>query len=297
MPVGPNSSTGKTGILGWVTALLAAKTLTLGAVTYTGTQKLNDNVSAVFGTDNDSSILHNGTDLLVTTVVGDVIVTPAGGDLILRQPGGVAGTDEASFQSDSGNLNIQNRDSGEIQLIRANSQGIVIAAGVLYSNSNNWDLGLSAVEWRGLYLSEDADSGAIIGKDQNARIYYDEAGADVLKLTGGAGAADYGDFEFEHTLTITGAVTDGFVSALRLDPGYTAATAQTVTRHNYIDIQDVSVAGAGPAAVTDACLVRFDAALGTHKATTNLDKTGNAKSGTIKVNVNGTKYHIQLYAE
>lgn len=35
MPVGPNSSTGKTGILGWVTALLAAGALSVGVLTFT----------------------------------------------------------------------------------------------------------------------------------------------------------------------------------------------------------------------------------------------------------------------
>lgn len=44
-------------------------------------------------------------------------------------------------------------------------------------------------------------------------------------------------------------------------------------------------------------LVSLDEALGTHSMTTNSDKTGNAKSGTIKVVVNGTTYHIQLYAD
>jgi len=42
--------------------------------------------------------------------------------------------------------------------------------------------------------------------------------------------------------------------------------------------------------------VNFSAALGTHTMTTNTDKTGNAKSGTIKVVASGTLYHIQLYA-
>lgn len=39
------------------------------------------------------------------------------------------------------------------------------------------------------------------------------------------------------------------------------------------------------------------AALGTHGMTTASDKTGNAKSGTLKVEVNGTLYHLQLYAD
>lgn len=103
--------------------------------------------------------------------------------------------------------------------------------------------------------------------------------------------------EINQVETITSATADGYAAALRLDPGYTAATAQTVTRHNYIEFQDVSVAGTGPAAVTDACALRFDAALGTHKATTNVDKSGNSADGTIKVNVNGTIHHIQLYAD
>ncbi len=42
--------------------------------------------------------------------------------------------------------------------------------------------------------------------------------------------------------------------------------------------------------------VKFSEALGTHSMTTNSDKTGNAKSGTIKVIANNTEYHIQLYA-
>jgi len=45
-------------------------------------------------------------------------------------------------------------------------------------------------------------------------------------------------------------------------------------------------------------LIKFDAALGTHSMTTNSDKTGQAKSGTIKVRgSDGSLYHIQLYAD
>lgn len=42
--------------------------------------------------------------------------------------------------------------------------------------------------------------------------------------------------------------------------------------------------------------LKLGAALGTHGMTTATDKTGNAKSGTIKVKAGGTLYHIQLYA-
>ena len=42
---------------------------------------------------------------------------------------------------------------------------------------------------------------------------------------------------------------------------------------------------------------QVDTALGTLTWTTNSDKTGNAKSGTLKVFINNTLYHIQLYAD
>lgn len=44
-------------------------------------------------------------------------------------------------------------------------------------------------------------------------------------------------------------------------------------------------------------LIWNDAALGTDAWTTATDKTANAKSGTLKVEINGTLYHIQLYAD
>ena len=119
----------------------------------------------------------------------------------------------------------------------------------------------------------------------------------------GIGATSPGQLvELEQTQTITGAVTDGYAAALRLDPCYTAATALTVTRHNYIDVQDVSVAGAGPAAVTNAALFRFDANIGTHKAlaaaftTTDSGTDTTSWAGGIIVNVNGTLYKVPFVA-
>jgi hypothetical protein len=45
-------------------------------------------------------------------------------------------------------------------------------------------------------------------------------------------------------------------------------------------------------------LIKFDAALGTHGMTTNVDKTGNTDLGTIKVILSdGTVAHIPLYAD
>ncbi len=121
--------------------------------------------------------------------------------------------------------------------------------------------------------------------------------ATVATISGAVAAGTTPGLALVGTSTITGGVTDGYNGSLRLTATYDAATALTVTRHNYIDVPNVALTGAGPAALTDACLFRFDAALGTHKATTNADKTGNAKVGTIKINENGTIRHIQLYAD
>jgi len=136
---------------------------------------------------------------------------------------------------------------------------------------------------------------------------YSTGGTERMRISGagyvGIGATSPGQLvELEQTETITGAVTDGYAAALRLDPGYTAATALTVTRHNYIDVQNVSVAGAGPAAVTNAALFRFDAAIGTHKATaaafdtTDSGTDTTSWAGGIIINVNGTLYKVPFIA-
>jgi hypothetical protein len=107
--------------------------------------------------------------------------------------------------------------------------------------------------------------------------------------------------------TITGAVANGYASSLLLDPGYTSAGANAVAIHNYIDMQDPSGAGVGPASITDAAVMRFDAAIGTHKAvaspgavavTIGSGPTGAAASDPaawVKVNINGAIYWLAAW--
>ena len=100
---------------------------------------------------------------------------------------------------------------------------------------------------------------------------------------------------------VTGNVTDQYCAALKIDPAFTADSASTftITNSNYISLQDPAAAnaGSGDLNITNAPVFKLDAALGTHKATTNTDKSGGTASGTLKVDVNGTLYHIQLYAD
>lgn len=116
-----------------------------------------------------------------------------------------------------------------------------------------------------------------------------------IKITSST-SGDY-TWELEVSRTITGAVTDGYAGGILLDPAYSAATALTVTRHNYIDVQNVSLAGVGPAALTDACVFRFDAAAGTHKAVDSgtTKTTPGTVDAWVKVNVNGTVYYMPAY--
>lgn len=99
--------------------------------------------------------------------------------------------------------------------------------------------------------------------------------------------------EIEGTQTLTGALSDGYAGSLALDPGYSGA--YTVTRHNYIDVQNPSTASG--AAVTDACVLRFDAAAGTHKAVDagSTKSTPGGVDAWMKININGTIYYVPAY--
>ncbi len=104
--------------------------------------------------------------------------------------------------------------------------------------------------------------------------------------------------ETENITTLTSASADAYSATITLDPGYTAASAFAVTRHNYFDIQNPSVAGAGPAAVTDACVFRFDSDAATHKCLSG--STAKASASTVntwvKINVSGSLLYIPAYS-
>ena len=119
-----------------------------------------------------------------------------------------------------------------------------------------------------------------------------------LAIKTGKGGVQFGDLlSMVQTTTLTGAVTDGYSASIRLTPTYTAATAQTVTRHNYLDINTPTLSGAGPAAVTDAAVMRFDAAAGTHKAvdSSSTKTTPGTVDAWVKININGTVYYMPAY--
>jgi len=92
--------------------------------------------------------------------------------------------------------------------------------------------------------------------------------------------------------TIAAGVTDGYLGGISLSPTYNGAF--TVTRHNYWNLTNA----AGTSTITDAAVMRFDAAIGTHKALAagTTKTTPGAVTGWLKVNVNGTLHFSPLYS-
>jgi hypothetical protein len=111
----------------------------------------------------------------------------------------------------------------------------------------------------------------------------------------GIGIAPTTALHTTETKTITGTVADGVSAAISIDPVYAAATAQTVTRHNYIVATQVD--GGANATISDACLVRFPAAAGTHKAVAaaTTKTTPGGVDAWVKINVNGTIMYMPAY--
>lgn len=139
-------------------------------------------------------------------------------------------------------------------------------------------------------LGSDAD--CRVEGDTDVNLLFTDASTDRVGIGTATPATKV---EVEHTLTISGATADGYAGAVTLDPAYSAAAAQTVTRHNYLDVQNVD--GGANVTITDAAVMRFDAAAGTHKA---VDAgTAKATPGTVdawlKANINGTIHFMPAY--
>lgn len=194
--------------------------------------------------------------------------------------------------------------AGQFQLdttVAATSGAKTSPGGAFVSIGYSWDGAASQPRVMGWYTNVDdpADAGDV----WSHRLIAVGGGSptDVLFATSqgwlGIGATPAVAGHITETTTITGGVTDGYTAGLRIQPTYTAATAQTVTRHNYLDAKNPTLSGAGPAALTDACLVHFDAAAGTHKAVdaSSTKTTPGGVDAWVKVNINGTIHYMPAY--
>ncbi len=93
--------------------------------------------------------------------------------------------------------------------------------------------------------------------------------------------------------TLTGGLADGYTGAIDVTPSY--AGAFTVSRHNYWNVPNPGLSAS--AVLTDACVFRFDANAGTHKAVdgSSTKTTPSGVDAWIKHNINGTIYYSPVY--
>jgi hypothetical protein len=171
---------------------------------------------------------------------------------------------------------------------------------------NNPTVGGTVTTLCGIDLNGLAAGGTNISLRSTGNAELRHQGAALFGNSGGPATGDGRVLEIERTFTLTGALSDGYAAALTLDPGYTSVVANTVARHNYIDYQNPSTAGA--AAVTAACIARFDANAGTHLAVAAHTGSGTPTLGSasapvtgdpdawVRINVNGTVMLIPAWA-
>jgi hypothetical protein len=95
---------------------------------------------------------------------------------------------------------------------------------------------------------------------------------------------------------LTAATADAYSAGITLDPIYTAGSARTLDRHNYINAKTPDISD-NDVTLTDACLVRFDANAGTHKAVdgATTKTTPGGVDAWVKININGTLAYIPAY--
>lgn len=160
-----------------------------------------------------------------------------------------------------------------------------------YQNSSRTVLALVDKDGAFVFNETGLDADSRIEGDNDDNAFYLDASADAVGIGTNAPATK---LEIAQTKTITGATADGYSAALTLDPEYTASSAQTVTRHNYLDINDPGVTNV---TITDAAVMRFDAAAGTHKATVGATTktTPSAVDAWLKININSTIYYVPAY--
>lgn len=235
---------------------------------------------------NAANVLKTGDDFVANSVSAGTASGAVSGDVLASNHFGFDTT--YYFRMESGFGAIQNSKLIRYQSSTATDPGFgTMITGDSYSRfkivadgSIWWGNGAGGQD---CYVARDASSASL-------SVYLTSASLPV-----------YG-FAIRATYTITGNVGDGYAGAFGGVPTYNGAF--TVTRHNYINLINV----AGTSTTTAAAVIRFDAAVGTHKAlaanstvATTLGSTGptgataGAPQGWMRINVNGTLRFIPFW--
>ena len=114
--------------------------------------------------------------------------------------------------------------------------------------------------------------------------------------SGGSGISPItASLDIASTIVLTGNINDSNSGGISFDP--VISGGHTVTRYNYLKFENPSLVLS--AALTDACIMQFDANAGTHKAVDSgsahpdIDTT----DAWIKININGTVHYIPAYTD
>jgi hypothetical protein len=131
---------------------------------------------------------------------------------------------------------------------------------------------------------------AELKSDANGNLVLTSTNNRVLCGTGSTN----GQLQTGISVTLTGGTTvDGYSGAIGMTPVYTGSS-QTLTRHNYFDIQRPTLTSV---TLTDACLFRFPAGAGTHEAVdgSSTKTSPGSVDAWVKINLNGTVAYIPAY--
>lgn len=255
---------------------------------------------------NATSSLASGSMIVVANTNTRTATSGAFNEILINptyQDGGTNSTTTPQMLSLSPTINYTGASkTGKVVLLHLNPTNTSLPTG----QSAAINLSTTASSLGGIVLNNVAD------EDTNYEKYIEKWSSNTLQISmavGGTGT--YRNIAWQindpaaqsllltnSTSVITGAVTDGYTSGMRFTPTINAGSALTMTRLNLFDVNNPTLGGAGPAALTDMCLFRFNAAAGTHKAVDS--GTTKTSPGTVtqwlKVNVNGTIAYIPSYS-
>jgi hypothetical protein len=129
------------------------------------------------------------------------------------------------------------------------------------------------------------------------------ASSGTNRVTGSGGnSLKCSRFDVADSINLLASITSGTASQISQSPEYTADSASsfTVTRHNYIQLNNpvAANAGAGSLTVTDAPIFEFDASIANHASidTATTKSSPGAVTAWIKININGVIHYMPAYS-
>ena len=263
--------------------------------------KFADGTGVTFGNSEDMTINHTGSGAFITNTTGGLYLATTSSGIAVS----IGHTTSETTVND--NLTVTGDLKLSSNVIKASDGGSTIT---MDTSDNVTIAGDLTVGGGDIDLSGEASQITLIDNNAAALQIGSSGSLDIIKIATNDGYAflevngdranaglGVASIIVDSNGVMTGNTTDGYVGAIELDPVYTSGSSYTITRHNYIKIDNVEL-GAN-AAVTDACLFSFDANAGSHKAVDSgsahpdIDTT----DAWVKININGTIHYIPAYTD